>query len=101
LKRYALSESEWMLLWQLWPLLDHFLQVTKWMSTSTMPQIFKVIPIMDVLTATLDKYASNNMLFPVVCSAAAQGCEIIDKYYSLMDNSIVYWIAMSDWADCE
>ncbi|KAF8578547.1 hypothetical protein K439DRAFT_1304552, partial [Ramaria rubella] len=67
---------------------------TKQMSTSTMPQIFKVIPIMDVLTATLDKYTSNKMLFPAIRSAAAQGCEIINKYYSLTDDSIVYRITM-------
>ncbi|KAF8584117.1 hypothetical protein K439DRAFT_1298393, partial [Ramaria rubella] len=93
LKQYALSEQEWTLLRQLWPLLNHFLQVTKQMSTSTTPQIFKVIPIMNVLTATLNKYASNKMLFPAVRSAATRGHEI-NKYYSLMDDSIVYQIAM-------
>ncbi|KAF8591459.1 hypothetical protein K439DRAFT_1326658, partial [Ramaria rubella] len=67
---------------------------TKRMSTSTTPQIFKVIRMMDVLTATLDKYASNKMLFPAICSAAARGREIINKYYSLTDDSIVYRIAM-------
>ncbi|KAF8590423.1 hypothetical protein K439DRAFT_1329588 [Ramaria rubella] len=59
-----------------------------------MPWIFEVIPIMDVLTATLNKYTGDKMLFPTVCSAATQGHEIINKYYSLMDDSIIYRIAM-------
>ncbi|KAF8587379.1 hypothetical protein K439DRAFT_1338216 [Ramaria rubella] len=58
-----------------------------------MPQTFEV-PIMDVLTATLDKYASDKMLFPAVHSAAARGHEIINKYCLLTDDSIVYRIAM-------
>ncbi|KAF8592211.1 hypothetical protein K439DRAFT_1610612 [Ramaria rubella] len=44
--------------------IDHFLQATKCMSSSKIPRIFEVIPIIDVLTATLDQYLSDNSLFP-------------------------------------
>ncbi|KAF8576549.1 hypothetical protein K439DRAFT_1366877 [Ramaria rubella] len=64
------------------------------MSTSKIPHIYEVIPIIDVLTAVLDKYASNQTLFPAVHSAAAKGHKILNKYYSLTDESIVYRIAM-------
>ncbi|KAF8581324.1 hypothetical protein K439DRAFT_226228 [Ramaria rubella] len=94
LKRFSLSDKEWELLCQLWPLLDHFLQATKRMSTSKIPRIFEVIPIIDVLTASLDKYASDKSMFPAMRSAAAKGREILNKYYSLTDDSIVYRIAM-------
>ncbi|KAF8574541.1 hypothetical protein K439DRAFT_1372140, partial [Ramaria rubella] len=94
LKRFSLLDKEWELLHQLWPLLDHFLQATKRMSTSKIPQIFKVIPVIDLLTATLDQYASDKKFFPAVHSVAAKGHEILNKYYSLTNDSIVYQIAM-------
>ncbi|KAF8579152.1 hypothetical protein K439DRAFT_1239162, partial [Ramaria rubella] len=94
LKHFSLPDKEWQLLRQLWPLLDHFLHATKRMSTSKIPCIYEVIPIIDVLTAVLDKYAANQTLFPAVHSAAAKGREILNKYYSLTDESIVYQIAM-------
>ncbi|KAF8581381.1 hypothetical protein K439DRAFT_1354097 [Ramaria rubella] len=64
------------------------------MSTSKIPQIFEVIPIIDVLTATLDQYSSNKALFPAVCAAAAKGHEILNKYYSLTNDLIIYQVAM-------
>ncbi|KAF8586736.1 hypothetical protein K439DRAFT_1340205, partial [Ramaria rubella] len=68
---------------------------TKCMSTSKIPRIFAVIPIIDVLTATLDQYSSNKALFPAVCAAATKGHEILNKYYSLTNDSIIYRVAMS------
>ncbi|KAF8592424.1 hypothetical protein K439DRAFT_1317722, partial [Ramaria rubella] len=53
-----------------------------------------VIPIIDVLTVSLDKYASDKSTFPAMRSAAAKGREILNKYYSLTDDSIVYRISM-------
>ncbi|KAF8578273.1 hypothetical protein K439DRAFT_1362533, partial [Ramaria rubella] len=67
---------------------------TKRMSASKISWIFEVIPVIDLLTATLDQYASDKKFFPVVRSAAAKGCEILNKYYSLTDDSVVYRIAM-------
>ncbi|KAF8587062.1 hypothetical protein K439DRAFT_1229238, partial [Ramaria rubella] len=69
---------------------QHFLQATKQMSASTTPRIFEEIPIRDLLTASLDKYTSDKTLFPAIRSAAAWGWEIMNKYYSLTDDSIIY-----------
>ncbi|KAF8591457.1 hypothetical protein K439DRAFT_1327204, partial [Ramaria rubella] len=71
-----------------------FLQATKCMFSSKIPRIFEVIPIIDILTATLDQYSSGNSLFPAVRAAAAKGCDILNKYYSLTDESIIYRVAM-------
>ncbi|KAF8585590.1 hypothetical protein K439DRAFT_1561212 [Ramaria rubella] len=95
LKRFALNEKEWTLLCQLWPLLDCFLQATKRMSSSSIPCVFEVILIIDILTATLDKFASGHAILPAVHAAAAKGRHILDKYYSLTDDSIIYHVAMS------
>ncbi|KAF8580643.1 hypothetical protein K439DRAFT_1619657 [Ramaria rubella] len=94
LKRFSLSDKEWELLRQLWPLLDHFLQATKRMSASKIPQAPEIIPIIDLLMATLDKYTSDRTVFPAGHSAATKGCKIINKYYLLTDESIVYQITM-------
>ncbi|KAF8583673.1 hypothetical protein K439DRAFT_1254514, partial [Ramaria rubella] len=69
-------------------------QATKHMSSLKVPHIFEVIPIIDLLTAMLDKFASNKSLFPAVCAGVAKGQEVLNKYYSLTDDSIVYRIAM-------
>ncbi|KAF8577843.1 hypothetical protein K439DRAFT_1306929, partial [Ramaria rubella] len=56
------------------------------------------IPHIDVLMATLDQYSSDNSIFPAVCAAAAKGHEILNKYYSLTDESVIYQVAMSDFS---
>ncbi|KAF8572879.1 hypothetical protein K439DRAFT_1354379, partial [Ramaria rubella] len=68
---------------------------TKRLSSSIILHVFKVIPIIDILTATLDKFASDHAIFPAVHAAAAKGHHVLDKYYSLMDDSIIYCVAMS------
>ncbi|KAF8573602.1 hypothetical protein K439DRAFT_948840 [Ramaria rubella] len=65
------------------------------MFSSSIPRVFEVILIIDILTATLDKFASDHAIFPAVRAAAAKGRHILDKYYSLTDDSIIYRVAMS------
>ena len=65
------------------------------MSSSTRALVHEVIPYIDVLTSHLDDFADNLSLHPTVRAAAQRGREVLNKYYSRTDESIVYRIAMS------
>jgi hypothetical protein len=114
LARFNLSMDEWRLLEQLSPLLDVcisiilclvlqwfilvfqiFLFATKEISKSSTPLIHEVIPIFDVITSALDEFIDNIELEPIVRHAALRGMLMLNKYYALTDDSIVYRIAMS------
>ncbi|KAF8587074.1 hypothetical protein K439DRAFT_1232284, partial [Ramaria rubella] len=73
-----LSDEEWDILKELWPLLDHFLEVTKIMSQNTVPLVHQVIPYMDVLTTMLNKYVNDDQLNPAAQVAACRGCKMLD-----------------------
>jgi hypothetical protein len=66
LNRFKLTKQEWELLAQLHPLLDIFLEATKKISQSKTPLVHEVIPIVDILTHTLDDYIDDTSKFPVV-----------------------------------
>jgi hypothetical protein len=91
---FKLSKQEWELLGQLHPLLDMFLEATKKISQSKIPLVHEVIPICDILTRTLDDYIDDLTKLLVVRAAARRGRTMINKYYSLMDDSVIYRIAM-------
>jgi hypothetical protein len=112
LRRFQLSAQEWDLLLQIYPLLDvctffscfilnclksvHqvFLEATKMMSQSKTPLLHEVIPLFDIITAHLDRFVDNVQNFPVVRAAARQGRAMMNKYYGLSDDSVMYRIAM-------
>jgi hypothetical protein len=94
LNRFKLSKQKWELLGQLHPLLDRFLVATKKISKSKTPLLHEVIPVFDVLTRALDDYVDDATKFPIVRAAARRGRSMMNKYYSLTDDSIVYRIAM-------
>ena len=73
-----------------------FLEATKTISQSQVPLLHEVIPLFDILTHHIDKYVENMENFPAVHDAARQGGAMMDKYYGLTDESIVYHIAMSE-----
>jgi hypothetical protein len=75
--------------------LQLFVGTTKKISKSKTPLVHEVIPIFDVLTRTLDKHVADVTLPPAIRVAAARGRTMLNKYYSLTDDSIVYRIAMS------
>ena len=50
---------------------------------------------MDALTHMLEHVTSNVQLLPSVRAAAACGKAVLDKYYSLTDDSVMYRLAMS------
>jgi len=59
------------------------------------PLIHQVILIFDVITTALEDNIENDALPLIVRHAALRGYYMLNKYYSLTDDSIVYRIAMS------
>ncbi|TDL13115.1 hypothetical protein BD410DRAFT_735692 [Rickenella mellea] len=98
LKKYKLSKEEWEVLKQLNPILQYFLEATERISRSSVPLLHEAIPIIDVLTETLDKAAADTLLLPAVRSAMARGRKILDKYYGKTDESIMYRCAMCEFS---
>jgi len=68
---------------------------TKKISKSKVPLIHHVIPIFDVVTTALEDHIDNSTLPLVVRHAALRGYLMLNKYYTLTDDSIVYRVAMS------
>lgn len=58
--------------------------------------VHEIIPYLDVLTHHVDDFAWDEELAPCVRAAAKRGRAILDKYYQLTDDSIIYRIAMSE-----
>ncbi|KDR74458.1 hypothetical protein GALMADRAFT_29018, partial [Galerina marginata CBS 339.88] len=71
-----------------------FLFATKEISQSATPLIHQVIPIFDIITTALEDKIDDSTLPLAVCHSALQGYFMLNKYYSLTDESIVYRIAM-------
>jgi hypothetical protein len=59
-----------------------------------LPLVHAVIPIMDKLTDILEKAANNMELNVVVRAGALAGRNIMNKYYSKTDESVMYRVAM-------
>ena len=72
-----------------------FLFVTKELSKNAVPCIHQVIPSMDGLFDTLDDHASDKKKHPAIRMAAKRGLTVLKKYYGKMDDSSIFWIAMS------
>ena len=64
------------------------------MSQSTVPLLHQGIPLFNGITCALDYYISNEDHAPTVRMAAVCGRTMLNKYYRLSDDSIVYHIAM-------
>ena len=71
-----------------------FLDATKIMSQSGAPLVHQVIPLFDGITRALDNHAQDMTNAPAVRMAAVRGRKMLDKYYGLTDDSIVYRLAM-------
>ncbi|KAL1945891.1 hypothetical protein VTO73DRAFT_1893 [Trametes versicolor] len=94
LRRFILTDDDWMLLDQLHRLLDPFVYLTNEISHSSRGLVHEVIPFMDLLTEHVDEFIADETLHPAVRGAAKRGRAILDKYYTLTDTTIVYRIAM-------
>ena len=58
------------------------------------PLVHAVIPLIDNLTASLEKAMENEDLHIAVRAGAAAGVKVLNKYYSRTDKSIIYRQAM-------
>jgi len=65
-------------------------------SQNKTPLVHQVNPIFDIITSALDDCIDNGDLVPAVRHAALRGMLMLNKYYALTDDSIVYRIAMSE-----
>ena len=63
--------------------------------SSDTPCIANVIPAMDKMHADLTASSENEDYTPAIRAALKLGINLLDKYYSLTDNSEVYRIAIS------
>ena len=59
-----------------------------------MPCVAAVIPAMDKMHAELTTAVENVEYSPALQAALELGKNLLDKYYSLSDDSEIYWIAM-------
>ncbi len=58
------------------------------------PLLYKVIPMIDKIHGNLSKRVVNQKYLPCICAAIAQGITLLNKYYALIDNSIMWRTAM-------
>ena len=66
----------------------------KRISSHSTPLLHHVIPLFDIITHKLDGFVDDESLHPCVRHAAARGRAMLNKYYGLSDESIMYLIAM-------
>ena len=64
------------------------------MSYSRVPLLHEVIPLFNVLTLALLEFMDNQDLHPLVCFAAANGSQMLYKYYKKTETSIMYKLAI-------
>jgi hypothetical protein len=74
--------------------LQVFLITTRQISQSKTPLVHEVILIFDIITQALDEHAEDLTLLPAVRMAAVRGRVMLNKYYSLTNDSIIYQIGM-------
>ena len=91
---FRLSKQEWEVLSQLHPLLDIFLQATMKISQTKTPLVHKVIPIFDIITHILGEYIDDASKLPAVHATTRRGLALLNKYYGLTDDSVMYCVAM-------
>ncbi|KAI0309770.1 hypothetical protein OF83DRAFT_1071514 [Amylostereum chailletii] len=95
LQKCVLDDKEWLILVQLYPVLQRFLLATKHTEQMGKPLLFQVIPAIDSLTSRLEDTASDCTLNIIVRAAALLGVKVLNKYYSKTDESIMPRMAMS------
>ncbi|KAF8994315.1 hypothetical protein BDZ89DRAFT_922576, partial [Hymenopellis radicata] len=94
LKRFLLSEPEWQLLEALLPILKSLHKMMVQISSSQYPMLHAVIPEMDKLNGKLKGVFNDSTSPPIICKAVQRGLIVLDKYYSLTDDSIMWKTAM-------
>ncbi|GJF01012.1 hypothetical protein PsYK624_173170 [Phanerochaete sordida] len=94
LARFQLGEKEWDLLRELHALLIMFLRATDRVSRSNLPLLHEVIPVIDIITGRLLEAMEKPSLPAQVRYRAALGYRLLNKYYSVTDESVMYRCAI-------
>ncbi len=106
LRRFMLSDEDWVFIDQLYRLLDvslpsychcvdanfaskPFAFATRQISSSSRALLHEVIPYFDLLTQHVDKFSQDASLLPSVRAAAKRGRAILDIYYQKTDENIL------------
>jgi hypothetical protein len=69
------------------------------MSVANQPLLHQVILTIDYLRKTCEKVATDDNKHMAVRHAAKHGAKVLDKYYSLSDNSEMYRVAIGKLID--
>jgi len=93
IRQYEIIDQEWTIVEQLRDCLKIFKTVTLEFSSDT-PCVANVIPAMDRMHKELTAASINDAYSPAIRAALKLGIGLLDKYYSLTDNSEIYRIAM-------
>ncbi|KAF9064976.1 hypothetical protein BDP27DRAFT_1195606, partial [Rhodocollybia butyracea] len=86
--------EQWGLLQCMEPIFKILNKATNWISTSKYPTLHQVIPTMDILNDMLEKEFNDTARPAVIHRAIQRGIIVLDKYYSLTDDSIMWKTAM-------
>ena len=73
-----------------------FEKVTKHISQSESVLVHQVIPIIDHITMELERVVDNEDVHMSICHGAKNALSMVHKYYALLDDSEIYWVAMSE-----
>ncbi|KAF6747410.1 hypothetical protein DFP72DRAFT_821764, partial [Ephemerocybe angulata] len=95
LRKYEISEEEWEIVKELRDSLKIFKTVTLQFSSDTV-SLADVIPAMDDMHRDLKASIANEELSQPIRSALSLGVDLLNKYYSLTDESEVYRIAIGE-----
>ena len=75
-----------------------FADGTNHISQSETVLTHQVIPIIDILTDKLQAVVGNTRMHMSIWHGAQNAIAVLNKYYARMDDSVMYWAAMSEHA---
>lgn len=67
------------------------------MSHSCHPLLADVIPLIDILTRSLDAFIEDSTNPRIVVAAASKALAVLNKYYSKTDDSKMYRLCISTY----
>ncbi|KAF8999900.1 hypothetical protein BDZ89DRAFT_969228, partial [Hymenopellis radicata] len=95
LRRFKLTPNEWALMWSLRPVFKLIQDATTLISTKARPMLHEVIPTMDALNKGLEAKLVEDGVPEIVRYAITKGLAVLDKYYVLTDDSLMWRLCMS------
>ena len=73
-----------------------FEKVTKHISQSATVLVHQVIPIIEHLTTELASAVADEDVHMSIHHGVQNATCVVNKYYALLDDSVMYWVAMSE-----